>query len=59
MESVLKLMQKYSDIPMSLADACLVRMTETLADSIILTTDTDFGIYRRHSRHVVPCVMPR
>jgi|SRR5437867_8658840 len=59
LESVLKLMQKYSDIPMSLADACLVRMTETLADSIILTTDTDFGIYRRHSRHVVPCVMPR
>ena len=59
LEPVLKLMQKYTDLPMSLADACLVRMTETLADSIILTTDTDFGIYRRHSRHVVPCVMPR
>src|SRR5687767_5803236 len=26
-EPVLKLMQKYSDVPMSLADACLVRMT--------------------------------
>ena len=58
LEPVLKLMQKYADVPMSLADACLVRMTETLADPVILTTDTDFRIYRRHSRHVVPCVMP-
>lgn len=58
LESVLKLMQKYADVPMSLADACLVRMSETLADPIILTTDTDFRIYRRHSRQVVPCIMP-
>jgi predicted nucleic acid-binding protein len=58
LESVLKLVQKYSDVPMSLADACLVRMTETFADPILLTTDTDFRTYRRHSRHVVPCVMP-
>jgi len=58
LESVLKLIQKYADVPMSLADACLVRMTETLADPVILTTDSDFRIYRRHSRQVVPCVMP-
>jgi hypothetical protein len=43
---------------MSLADACLVRMTETLPDPVILTTDSDFRIYRRHSRQVVPCVIP-
>lgn len=58
MEPVLKLMQKYADVPMSLADACLVRMTEGLSDSVILTTDADFRIYRRHSRHVVPCMLP-
>jgi|SRR5882672_5239386 len=58
LEPVLKLMQKYSDVPMSLADACLVRMTETFADAVVLTTDADFGIYRRHSRHVIPCVTP-
>lgn len=58
LEPVLKLMQKYSDVPMSLADACLVRMTETLPDPVLLTTDADFRIYRRHSRHVVPCVTP-
>ena len=57
-EPVLKLLQKYSDVPMSLADACLVRMTETLPDPVILTTDSDFRIYRRHSRQVVPCMMP-
>ena len=57
-EPVLKLLQKYADVPMSLADACLVRMTETLPDPIILTTDSDFRIYRRHSRQMVPCVMP-
>jgi predicted nucleic acid-binding protein len=57
-EPVLRLMQKYSDVPMSLADACLVRMTETSADPLVLTTDTDFRVYRRHGRHVVPCVTP-
>ena len=57
-ESVLKLLQKYADVPMSLADACLVRMTETLPDPIILTTDSDFRLYRRHSRQMVPCLTP-
>jgi uncharacterized protein len=57
-EPVLALMQKYADVPMSLADACLVRMTETHSDPIVLTTDTHFRIYRRHSRQVVPCVLP-
>lgn len=57
-ESVLKLLYKYADVPMSLADACLVRMSETLPEPIILTTDSDFRIYRRHSRQMVPCLMP-
>jgi predicted nucleic acid-binding protein len=55
---VLTLMHKYADVPMSLADACLVRMTEVLADPILLTTDSDFRVYRRHGRQVVPCMMP-
>ena len=55
---VIKLMQKYRVIPMSLADACLVRMTETLTDPVLLTTDGDFRIYRRHGRRTVPCVIP-
>jgi predicted nucleic acid-binding protein len=58
MESVLRLLQKYVDVPMSLADGCLVRMTETLSGPLLLTTDSDFRIYRRHSRQIIPCVMP-
>jgi len=58
LQPVLKLMQKYSNMPMSLAHACLVRMTETLVDPVILTTDSDFRTYRRHSRHVIPCITP-
>ena len=57
-EPVLKLLQKYKDVPMSLADAFLVRMTETLTGPVILKTDSYFLIYRRHSRQIVPCVMP-
>jgi predicted nucleic acid-binding protein len=58
-ESVVALLQKYAGVPISLADACLVRMSETVADPIVLTTDSDFHIYRRHSRQVVPCILPR
>ena len=55
---VLRLLGKYAGVPMSLADACLVRMTETLADPVLLTTDADFRVYRRHSRQVVPAIIP-
>jgi predicted nucleic acid-binding protein len=58
LEPVLRLMQKYASLPMSLADACLVRLSETLPDPVVLTTDADFQIYRRHSRQIVPCVTP-
>lgn len=58
METALKLLQKYANVPTSLADACLVRMSEVLSDPIILTTDSDFRVYRRHSRQIIPCVMP-
>jgi hypothetical protein len=33
-------------------------MTEILPDPVLLITDTDFRVYRRHSRHVVPCELP-
>ena len=57
-DDVLALMHKYASVPMSFADACLVRMTETIAQPILLTTDSDFRIYRRHGRQVVPCALP-
>jgi uncharacterized protein len=58
LDPVLKLLAKYEDRPASLADACLVRMSEILATPMLLTTDPDFRVYRRHARQVVPCTMP-
>ena len=45
-------------MPMSLADACLVRMTEMIADPFVVTTDSDFLIYRRNGRQAIPCALP-
>jgi len=56
--SVARLMARYEDVPMSLADACLVRMSEQLADSQVLTLDRHFTIYRRHGRRTIPTIMP-
>ena len=56
---VLRLMEKFADVPMSFADACLVRMTEMLAEPMLLTTDGDFRAYRRHGRQTVPCILPQ
>ena len=52
------LMRRYRDRPMSLADACLVRMSELHRDSTVFTLDSDFRIYRRHGNKVIPVLMP-
>ncbi len=53
-----RLVKRYADVPMSLADACLVRMAEQHVQSKVLTLDQDFRIYRKHSRQVIPVLMP-
>ena len=53
-DPVLQLMDRYSDAPMSLADACLVRMSELHADCLVWTLDSHFKIYRRHGRQKIP-----
>jgi len=57
-DSVLDLMAKYEDVPMSFADACLVRMTEMLTDPTVVTLDMHFRVYRRHGNKAIPCTMP-
>ena len=52
------LMRRYAQVPMSLTDACLVRMTELLDDAVLVTFDSDFRIYRRHTRKVIPLLAP-
>ncbi len=52
------LRQKYRDIPMSLADACLVRMAEKFDDYALCTLDSDFTVYRKHGRQPIPLITP-
>lgn len=57
--SLINLIRRYADVPMSLADACLVRMSEQHAQRKVFTLDQDFRIYRKHSRHVIPVLIPQ
>ena len=57
-ERVTRLIVRYASVPMSLADACLVRMTEQFANSTVLTLDSDFRVYRRNGRQIIPSIMP-
>lgn len=55
---VRKLLRKYRDVPMSLADGCLVRMSEVLSRGTIFTLEGDFRVYRRHGRKSIPLLTP-
>jgi predicted nucleic acid-binding protein len=52
------LMRRYRNRPMSLADACLVRLSELETTGEVFTLDSDFRIYRRHGNKVIPVSMP-
>lgn len=52
------LMNRYRNRPMSLADACLVRLSELHPEGEVFTLDSDFRIYRRHGNKVIPVLMP-
>ncbi|HMD50192.1 MAG TPA: PIN domain-containing protein [Bryobacteraceae bacterium] len=58
-DAVVAFLRKYASVPMSFADACLLRMSEIMDDPVVLTTDSDFRVYRRHGRQVVPVSCPR
>lgn len=53
------LMNKYEDVPMSLADACLVRMSELMDNSVVFTLDSDFHIYRKSGKLEIPLIIPK
>ena len=57
-EAINLLMQRHQNVPMSLADACLVRMSEIYDNSAVLTLDSDFKIYRKHRNEQIPVIMP-
>lgn len=57
-DPLLSLMKKYESVPMSLADACLVRMSEQAVDAGIFTLDSDFRIYRKNRNARIPLIIP-
>lgn len=57
-EPVKRLLLKYQSVPMSLADACLVRMSELHSNSHVFTLDADFNLYRKNGQQVIPTIMP-
>jgi predicted nucleic acid-binding protein len=52
------LVSRYASVPMSLADACLVRMAELRPRAAVLTLDADFQVYRRSGRLAIPLISP-
>jgi predicted nucleic acid-binding protein len=57
--AVTRLLRRYGSLPMDLADACLVRMSELHADATVVTVDSEFrDVYRRNGRQVIPTLLP-
>jgi predicted nucleic acid-binding protein len=57
-KTVKALMKKYKNVPMSLADACLVRMCELTENSVVFTVDSDFHIYRKNGKRKIDLIIP-
>ena len=58
MSAVRALFERYDNVPASLADACLIRMSELYEPSAVMTLDSDFHVYRRYGRRVIPLIRP-
>ena len=56
--SIITLRRRYASVPMSLADACLLRLAEKHHRAKVFTLDGDFKIYRQHGRQVIPLIFP-
>jgi predicted nucleic acid-binding protein len=57
---LLELASRYADRKPDLADLCLIRMSELHPEHSVITTDlTDFRVYRRGRREIIPLLHPR
>ncbi|MBD1809046.1 PIN domain-containing protein [Microcoleus sp. FACHB-SPT15] len=52
-----ELMNRYQNVPMSLADGCLVRMSELIKGSCVLTLDSDFRVYRKNRNEMIDLII--
>lgn len=58
LSAIEELMQRYQSVPMSFADACLVRMNELNPNSSLFTLDSDFYIYRKNRNERIDVIIP-
>lgn len=56
--TVRALFERYDNVPASLADACLIRLSELYDPCRVLTLDGDFHVYRRYGRKTIPVIVP-
>jgi len=56
--TVQQLFKRYTNVPASLADASLIRLSELIDPCQLLTLDSDFTVYRRHGRKLIPLICP-
>ncbi|NJS36902.1 MAG: PIN domain-containing protein [Brachymonas sp.] len=56
--ALLAMLKRYVNVPMSLADACVVRLAELHPKSPVFTLDSDFNIYRKNGRQVIAQICP-
>lgn len=56
--AIRRLVSRYKDQPMSLADACMVRLAEIYDEASVITLDRDFAVYRKNGRQVIPLISP-
>jgi uncharacterized protein len=54
--AILTMVRRKTNVPMSLADACLVRLAEIYPQSPVFTLDSDFGVYRKNGRQVIDVI---
>ena len=54
--ALLAMIRRYDSVPMSVADACIVRLAELHPASSVFTLDSDFSIYRKNGRQVIKLI---
>ena len=57
-DAVASLIRRYANVPMSLADASLVRIAERTENGSVMTLNSDFSVYRRERRRIIPVLSP-
>jgi predicted nucleic acid-binding protein len=50
--------KRYADRSPDLADLCLICLSERFPTLPVITVDSDFRVYRRHQREMIPVLMP-